>query len=102
MRQFDVFANPNPGRAKHFPFVVVLQSDWVSDTASVIVAPLVAADEHRPARLYPVFDIEGRRLAAAMSDLAAIPRALLSNPIANLAPERDSIIAALDLLFTGY
>ena len=102
IRQFDVFANPNPGRAKEFPFLVVLQSDWVSDTNSVIVAPLVAPDRDRPSRLYPAFEIGGCRLVAAMSDLAALPRGLLSNPVANLSSERDRIVSALDLLFTGY
>ena len=102
IRQFDVFANPHPERSDEFPFIVVLQSDWVSDTSSVIVAPLVASDRERQARLYPPFEVEGRHLVAAVSDLAAIPRAVLSNPVANVSSERDRIIAALDLLFTGY
>jgi toxin CcdB len=102
IHQFDVFANPHPERSGEFPFVLVLQSDWVSNTSSVIVAPLVPTDRERQARLYPHFEVEGRHIVAAVSDLAAIPRAVLSNPVANVSSERDRIIAALDLLFTGY
>ena len=72
IRQFDVFANPHPERSGELPFVLVLQSDWLSDTSSVIVAPLVASDRERQARLHPHFEVEGRHLVAAVSDLAAI------------------------------
>jgi toxin CcdB len=102
IRQFDIFANPHPERSGEFPFVLVLQSDWVADTSSVIVAPLVVSDRERRPRLYPRFEVEGRHLVAVVSDLAAIPRAVLSNPVANVSSDRDRIIAALDLLFTGY
>lgn len=102
IRQFDVFRNPG-SRASLFPFVVVLQSDWVTDTSSVIVAPLVAPSGTRTSkRLYPEFEIEGRQLALAITDLAALERSRLANPVASLDSERDKIIAALDLLFTGY
>ena len=99
IRQFDVFANPHPERSGELPFVLVLQSDWVSDTSSVIVAPLVASDRERQARLYPRFEVEGLHLAA-VSDLAAMPRAVLPNRVANVS--RDRIVATLDLLFAGY
>jgi toxin CcdB len=102
IRQFDVYRNPNTRRSKEFPFVVVLQSDWVSETSSVIVAPLIATEANRPARLHPACVIDGETLVLAISDMAAIPRATLANPVGNLAPERDRIISALDLLFTGY
>ena len=101
-RQFDICANPSPRRSKEFPFLVVLQSDWIADTSSVVVAPLVEAEGERPPRLYPTVEVSGRRLILVVSDLAALPRAALSTPVASLASERDRIIAALDLLFTGY
>ena len=65
-------------------------------------APLVEAEGERPPRLYPTVEVSGRRLILVVSDLAALPRAALSTPVASLASERDRIIAALDLLFTGY
>ena len=30
-----------------------------------------------------------------------VPRRLLKKPVTNLSPQRDEILAALDLLFTG-
>ncbi|HEY8565590.1 MAG TPA: CcdB family protein [Beijerinckiaceae bacterium] len=103
MRQLDVFANPKPGSADAFPYLVILQSDDLPRTSSVIVAPLVAADPTRAhSRLYPLFTIEGRPLVLAVTDLASVPRNRLNGPaITSLMPERHRIIAALDYLFTG-
>ena len=102
IRQFDVFANPSGQTAQFFPFLVVLQADWVRETSSVIVAPLVRPNPAlRHPLLYPEFRIEARRLVLAISDLAALPRTRLTKRVANLDAERHRIIAALDLLFTG-
>ncbi len=103
IRQFDVFGNPSLSSAAAFPFVVVLQSNWVAETSSVIVAPLVEPDRAKTlARLYPEFEVEGRRFALAVTDLAAIKRSLLMRRITSLDGQRDRIIVALDMLFTGY
>jgi len=40
-RQFDVVANPDPIDAAHRPYLVILQSDLISDLTSTVVAPLV-------------------------------------------------------------
>jgi toxin CcdB len=82
IRQFDVFANPSKRTAAVFPFLVVLQSNWVSETSSVIVAPFVGPDPAlRHPTLYPEFTIAGRRLVLAISDLAAFPRAKLTKRV---------------------
>ena len=102
IRQFDVFANPSRQTAQAFPFLLVLQTDWVRETSSVIVAPFVRPEPAlRHPVLYPEFRIEGHRLVLAISDLAALPRTKLVTRVTNLDPERHRIIAALDLLFTG-
>ena len=103
IRQFDVFANPSGRSAQTFPYLVVLQSDWVTESSTVIVAPLVASDRigGHP-RLYPEFTIAGRQLVLAITDLAALPRARLSRRVGDLRGERDRIVMALDLLFTGF
>lgn len=102
IRQFDVFANPHPEPSGEFPFVLVLQSRLDFQDVSRDRRSARADRPERQARLYPRFEVEGRHLVAAVSDLAAIPRAVLSNPVANGSSERDRIIAAPDLLFTGY
>lgn len=95
-----MFANPTRRTAQAFPVLVVLQSNRVSDTSSVIVAPFLRHLRAEPSRLYREFTIS-RRCALAVTDRAALPRSVLNEPVANLGPERDRIVAALDLLFTG-
>jgi len=67
------------------------------------VAPLVAADDVRGDHyLYPIVQVEGRNLAVVVTELATIPRTILERSVANLLHERDRIIRALDILFTGF
>ena len=101
-RQFDVVPNPEPEDARYRPYLLVLQSDLVSGFASAIVAPLIARDRMQGAsRLNPLLPIKGRDYWLATHELFAVDRRLLRTPVANVEPNRQVIIAALDLLFTG-
>jgi toxin CcdB len=103
IHQFDVFANPDPGDAAYRPFLVVLQSDLVSDLRATIVAPLVKRENMAGAqRLNPLVTIEGQEFWLATHELFALDWRTLNNKIASLAGHRDLIIAALDMLFTGF
>jgi hypothetical protein len=52
--------------------------------------------------LNPIVTVNGDEFWLATHELFAIDRRMLtSNPVANLASDRDAIIAALDLVFTG-
>ena len=69
-----------------------------------MVVPLCKPDvlKDKPAeRLNPVFEVGGRRVAMLTPELAGVSRKMLGERIGNLADERRSIIAALDLLITG-
>jgi hypothetical protein len=99
--QCDVFRNPG-GPDDAIPFVVVLQDDAVHWTSSVVVAPLVSGRPAADSRLTPVFFVEGRNCALMVQDPAPVPRRLLVDRVASLVRERHRIIAALDLLFTGF
>ncbi len=55
----------------------------------------------REARLNPRFTIEGKTVYLDPTDLVTLTVARLGECIANLEPQRDRIIAALDLVFTG-
>jgi toxin CcdB len=101
MRQCDVFSNPSERPSPNTPFVIVLQADRVFHTTTVVVAPLVKANRLREDQgLYPVFEIEGVRVALSITELATLPRRVLKNRIANLEQERHRIIRAIDALFT--
>jgi toxin CcdB len=103
IQQFDVFANPDASDAAYRPFFVVLQSDLVSDLRSTIVAPLVSRKDMTGAqRLNPLANVGGEEFWLATHELFALDRRVLRNKIASLAECRDQIIAALDMLFTGF
>jgi toxin CcdB len=102
-RQFDVVANPDPEEAARRPYLLVLQSDLVSGLASTVVAPLVVREMMKGAdQLNPVMVIEGREYWLATHELFAVERRVLRSAVANLDAQRYAIIAALDLLFTGF
>lgn len=103
IRQFDVVANPEAAEAALRPFLIVLQSDLVSGLNSTVVAPLIPHDRITGAnRLNPLVSVEGGEFWLAMHELFAIDRRMLKGKVADLAQDREAIIASLDLLFTGF
>ena len=101
MRQCDVFSNPSERPSPNVPFVVVLQSNLIFQTTTVVVAPLVKADQIREDQaVYPTFTIEGLRVALSITEVATLPRRALKSYVASLESERHRIIRAIDLLFT--
>jgi toxin CcdB len=102
-RQFDVVANPDPIDAAQRPYLVILQSDLISDLTSTIVAPLVSHENMRGAqRLNPVLSIEGREYWLATHELFAVDQRILRGRVSTLADHRDTIMTALDFLFLGF
>lgn len=101
-RQFDVVANPDPIEAASRPYLVVLQSDLVSGLNSTIVAPLVHRSQmHGARRLNPMVSVEGQEYWLATHELFAVDQRILKGPVRAIGEQRDEVIAALDLLFTG-
>lgn len=99
-RQFDVFENPK-GRG---PPLLIIQADLLAELDTRIVAPLVplAAVSRSPAtRLNPVLPVAGEKLVMLTQQLGAIRTAELKKRITNLAPHRDRIIGAVDVLLSG-
>ena len=85
-------------------FLLDVQADTLVDlnTRAVVpvrlphVAPLPAR------RLNPVFEIEGRRYVMVTQFVAAVPESELGRKEGDLAQHRDTITAALDMLFSGF
>jgi toxin CcdB len=104
MKQFDVVANPFPRSRERQPFLVALQSDLLVRTLdTVVVAPLERAGSGTFAdRLNPRIEVEGQPLVLVAQELVTVRKSVLGNPRASIAGDRDAIIAALDLLFTGF
>lgn len=101
MGHLDVYLNPSDRTRKAMPLLLQVQHDVVSETTSVLMAPLV-----RPlkaaSRLYPVFTIDGKEYMLLPPDMASLPRAVLGEPVGSLRAERNRIVAALDILFVGH
>lgn len=104
MAQFDVYRNANPGSRARVPYLLDVQSDLLDPLATRVVVPLCKPEVLKgklAERLNPVFEVGGRKVAMLTPELAGVSRKMLGERIGNLADERSSIIAALDLLITG-
>ena len=85
------------------PFLIDVQADLLSDLETRVVVPLVreAAFGRRASRLHPLFMVDGQQVVMATHLLAAVRRGTLGTPLASLLEQRDSIIAAIDVLWSG-
>jgi toxin CcdB len=104
MKQFDVLTNPFPRSRNRQPFLVALQNDLlVRSLDTVVVAPLEPAEVGVFVdRLNPRMEVEGKAFVLVAQEIVTVRKSVLGNPRASIAGERDAIIAALDLLFTGF
>lgn len=105
MARFDVYANVNAHSRRLYPFLIEIQADLLSGLPTTVVIPLAtpSAVDNRPAsKLNPQFTISGKRLLAMTQELSAIQRKSLGKRVDSLATENAKIIAALDLLLSGY
>jgi toxin CcdB len=101
MPQFDVFRSP---RAGTYPLVVDIQADIHAKLATRVVVPLIARARYMPqpmTRLTPVIKVLRDDYVVMFPLMAAVPRASLGELVGSLAVHRATLIAALDLLFTG-
>jgi toxin CcdB len=103
MAQFDVHKNVAPSRSR-VPYLLDVQADLLHVLATRVVVPLVKPAEvgnQIIRQLHFEVDVEGHRLIALTSELAAIPTKALGPRVANLAALRSTIIRALDVIISG-
>jgi toxin CcdB len=99
MARFDVHrVAGQPG------YLLDVQADHLAALPSRVVVPLLPPSAALPAirDLNPLLRLDGEDVALLTQYLTAVPRADLGPAIASLAPERDAITRALDLLLTGF
>ncbi len=103
MAQFDVYRNPNKASAGAIPFLVDVQSDFLSGFPTRVVVPLAVSEEvgQSAKRLHPQFQIEGADMIMLSERLAAVPKGALGAQVTSLAQHRDDIVAAMDFLVLG-
>jgi toxin CcdB len=92
-----------PGR-NAVGYVVDVQADLLAGLTTRMVIPLIpeAAVRSVAAGLNPVFEIEGKRHVLATQAMAAVPRREPRGTVTSLKRHQDAILAAMDLLVTGF
>jgi toxin CcdB len=100
--QGDVTENPDD-LAGQMPFLLDVQADLLADLATRVVVPLVraAAFGRRAGRLHPTFNVSGQEVVMATHLIAAVRRSSMGAHVASLRDQRDVIIAAIDVLWSG-
>lgn len=105
MAQFKVYRNPKRNQRPHIPYLLDVQTPTLESLPTRLVAPLVLGQAF-PAqllpRLHPAFQIERQRVVMSTAEIGAVAVRDLREEVADLAAQRDEIMAAVDLLFIGY
>ena len=99
MARYDVYVNPDgPG------YLLDVQADLLEGLNTRIVVPLSPADQApAPAsRLNPVFEVRNVPHVLLTQFMAAVPLALLQDPVMSLLERDAEITGALDMVFFGF
>ena len=105
MAQFTVYRNKSARTKATFPFLVDVQSALLEDLQTRVVVPLskTASLTRKPvSQLTPILQFEGEAYVLMTPELAGVARADLGVASGSLADRRDTILAALDFLLTGF
>ena len=105
MAQYTVYRNKNPKSKAQIPFLLDVQSNLLSELGTRVVIPLFQKKslKIKPlTKLTPEFQIDGKKLILMTPQLAGISIKELGEPVGDLTQHRIDIIAALDLLITGF
>ena len=105
MAQFSVYRNKNPGTKTAFPLLVDVQSDLLEPLGTRVVVPLTKAQSltRKPvSHLTPEIAFNGDRFVLMTPQLAGVSVAELGPLAGSLGSERQTILAALDFLLTGF
>ncbi len=99
MAQFDVYKS----RSKEVELLLDLQTYMLEDLSTRVVAPLVSPHmiALRMNIVNPVLTVKGKEYILLTHLLAAVKTNTLGNKVGSAADQRNTIIAALDMLFTG-
>ena len=103
MRQFDVFPNPSPRSRTAAPFIVLMQSHFVDEMPSALIAPLIREPRSGDfTRVSVAVNLNDETLHLSLAEMAPIMRSNLKRAVGTLRTREDDIRRALDRLFTGF
>lgn len=104
MTQFVAYKNQNPDSMASYPYLLEIQSDFLSELQTTVVLPLMPArlgSAIAMTRLNPVVEIEDQKFVVMTQDVAGIARKDLAKASRDLRQHRAEIMAALDFLISG-
>jgi len=104
MAQFDVYENTNQETCQTFPYMLDIQAEVLNDLPTRVVVPLVlsALLKKTIPTLTPLFRIGETEVRMVTPQLVGVQMQILGSKLCSLKDHRDEIIAALDLLITGF
>lgn len=99
MARFSVYKNTDSTG-----YLLDVQSDILSGLNTRVVVPLVHINNapKRATYLNPVFEINDEHLVMLTQFVAAIPESELTERVTDFNDFHSEILAALDMLFTGF
>lgn len=103
-RRFDVFRNESPHTGRRFPYLLVVQSDLLTNLISAVVVPLgkAAVVKNKLAQtLTPIVKIGTDNYVMYTPELGTVPVAALRKCETNIESQRDVVVRALHFLFSG-
>ena len=85
-------------------YALEVQADLLASFATIVVIPLIPLEKaSKPvSRLNPVFRIGGQRYVMQTQAIAAVPRKELGARAGSLTEHHFEIVAALDMLLSGF
>jgi toxin CcdB len=104
MSQFMLYKNLDQNTSQAYPYFVDVQSELLSTLNTRLVIPLTPLsllEKKAPSHLCPTVHLEQGDFVVLTQQMASIPAKILAEPVTDLSPFRDEIIAAIDFLITG-
>ena len=100
--QCDVHRNVSDGTGQ-IPYLLEVQANLLDEFQTQAVVPLIRAETfgRRASRLHPLFEIENRSVVMATHLIAAIRRQALGESVFSLRAQRDVVINAINVLWSG-
>ena len=104
MAQFDVYPNPIRAVRDSHPYVVQIQSAFLSRPIAIIGVPLARLEDASApvSTLNPILEVAGESLVMETLTIGAFEPADLRRPVTNVRSEADAIWSALDYALHGY
>jgi len=100
--QCDVHGNLDDATGE-VPYLLDIQANLLSDLQTRVVVPLIRTGSfgRRAERLHPRFIVDGQDVVMATHLIAATRKQSLGGLVASLQDQRDTVLNAIDVLWSG-